>query len=313
MRRLKLANHGMKIAPLPRPDASGPAPGATDVFRRWQTLGTCAGFAMLAGLSVGLRAEPTGSPAPAPGAHESGAKRTPGSSFTINFPEMPATFHALFAGQQAVARMTVFLPRNYDPARKHPLLVFLDGWDGGDASNAGVARALSQEQDFVCVAVPLFKATDPHATTGEIIMRDEDARYMWPYFRTMLAKLDEAVPNLAPGFQVLGGFSNGAHATQGLIDESEGEIARRFSAFFFVEGGGRLHHYELLKGKHFLMVSSSAQSRPRAEQIYTAAKDAGADASFVPVDVGKHAFPVSSYPAVRAWLLNPESRPPRDR
>lgn len=104
---------------------------------------------------------------------------------------------------------------------------------------------------------------------------------------------------------MLGGFSNGAHATQGLIDQSEGEVARRFSAFIFAEGGGRLEHYELLKDKPFLMVSSNAKSRPRAQQICDAAKDAGAKATLVFEDIGKHGFPPAAYPAVRAWLRGP--------
>ena len=161
---------------------------------------------------------------------------------------------------------------NYDPGRKHPLLVFLNGGDGGTGSNPGVARSISAEKDFVCISVPLFKKTDPKSPGGDYVMRDPDARYMWPFFRVMLAKLEELVPNIDPAHRVLGGFSNGAHAVQGLIDGSDGEIARRFSAFFFVEGGGRLQHYELLKGKPYLMVSSSAKSQPRAQQVFDAAK-----------------------------------------
>jgi predicted esterase len=128
---------------------------------------------------------------------------------------------------------------------------------------------------------------------------------MWPHFRAMLAKLEATVPNLSPEHRVLGGFSNGAHAVQGLIDESDGEVARRFSAFLFVEGGGRLTHYELLKGKPYLIVSSSAKSRPRAAEICATAIAAGVRATHIAVDVGGHAFPVSSYPAVRAWLRGP--------
>jgi predicted esterase len=167
-----------------------------------------------------------------------------------------------------------------------------------------VARALSDEKDFICVSVPLFKVTDPKASGG-FIMRDPDGKYMWPFFRTMLARLDALVPNIDRAHRVLGGFSNGAHAVQGLIDESDGEIARRFSAFFFVEGGGRLTHYDLLKGKPYLMVSSSAKSRPRAQQICDAAKAAGAKASLIAEDVGGHDFPKSAYPAVGAWLRGP--------
>ena len=230
---------------------------------------------------------------------------TPGSTFTVPFPEMPPTFYGQWQKKDVKAQMTVFLPFNYQPGRKHPLLVFLYGGDGENGPNPGIARSLCEGKDFICVSVPLFKATDPKAPGGGYIMRDPDARYMWPFFRTMLAKLEEMVPNIDAAHRVLGGFSNGAHAAQGLIDESDGEITRRFSAFFFVEGGGRLRHYDLLKGKPYLMVSSNAKSRPRAQQVCDAAKAAGARATLVVEDVGKHDFPVSAYPAVRAWLRGP--------
>ena len=235
----------------------------------------------------------------------------PGSTFTITFPDMPPTFYDMYAKKDEKAQMTVFLPRNYDPSRKHPLLVFLNGGDGGNGSNPGVARALSTEKDFVCVSVPLFKVIDPHARSG-YVMQDPDARYMWPFFQTMLSKLKESVPNLDPRHQILGGFSNGAHATAGLIDVSEGEITRQFSAFLFVEGGGRMKRFDLLKGKPFLMVSSNAKSRPRAQQICDEAKAAGAKATFICEDVGKHAFPASAYPAVREWLRGPAMSNLRD-
>lgn len=239
------------------------------------------------------------------GAAEPAPKLAASSTFTVVFPEMPPTFFDLNQKKDVKAQMTVFLPVNYDPVRKHPLLVFVNGGDGGTGSNPGVARALTAEKDFVCISVPLFKVTDPKAPGGDFVMRDPDARYMWPFLRTMLARLEALVPNIDPARRVLGGFSNGAHATQGLIDESDGEIARRFSAFLFVEGGGRLQHYELLKGKPYLMVSSSAKSRPRAQQICDAAKAAGAKATLIAVDIGKHGFPPSAYPAVREWLRGP--------
>ena len=47
---------------------------------------------------------------------------------------------------------------------------------------------------------------------------------MWSLYKTMLAKLDQTVPNIDPAHRVLGGFSNGAHTTAGLIDQSDGEL-----------------------------------------------------------------------------------------
>lgn len=222
---------------------------------------------------------------------------------------MPPTLYALYVKTNVKAQMTVSLPINYEEHRKHPLLVFLNGWHGGAGSNPGVARSLCADKDFICVTVPLFKATDPNSAGGGILMNDQDAKYMWPFFRTMLARLETIVPNIDRGHRVLGGFSNGAHATAGLLDQSDGEIARRFSAFLFVEGGGRLQHYEFLKCKPFLMLSSNSKSRSRALQITDEAKAAGAKTTFIFEDVGKHDFPISAYPAVREWLRGPALDP----
>ncbi|HLJ53845.1 MAG TPA: hypothetical protein VKT77_02345 [Chthonomonadaceae bacterium] len=239
---------------------------------------------------------------PAATVRRAAAELAPGSSFSIGFPEMPPTLYALDTREVRKAQMTVYLPRNYDRSRRFPLLIFLSGGNGGGGGNPGVARGICEDRDFVCVSIPLFKAVDPKGPGGEIIMRDADARVMWPLFRTMLARLEEAVPNIDPAHRVLGGFSNGAHATQGLIDQSNGERARRFSAFFFVEGGGRLQHYELLKGKPFLMVYGSEKSRKRAAEIADAARAAGARTTLLAMNNVGHAFPATEYPAVRTWL-----------
>jgi predicted peptidase len=235
----------------------------------------------------------------------------PDSSFTVQFPEMPPTFYAAFEKKNLPAQMTVYLPANYDRAKKQPLLIFLSGGDGGGGGNP-TARTLAENKDFIGVSMPFFKVKVPATAKdsktggfGDFIVHDEDGKYTWPFFHTMLQKLETIVPNIDPAHCILGGFSNGAHTTQALIDNSDGEVARHFSAFFFVEGGGHLQHYELLKGKPFLMVSSSSKSRPRAQQICDAATEAGAKAMLIAVDVGGHDFPASSYPQVREWLRGP--------
>jgi len=230
----------------------------------------------------------------------------PGKTLTIRFPEMPATFAELLDKKGIPPMMTVFLPRNYDRQRKHPLLIFLGGGGGSRGQNPTVARKLTEETDFICVDMPLFKEKlDPPASgngTSRLILQANDCKYMWSFHKVMLAKLEATVPNIDPAHRVLGGFSNGAHATAGLIDQSDGEIARRFSAFFFGEGGGRLEHYELLKGKPFLMLYGSDKSKKRATEIYTSAVAAGAKATLHEMKNVGHAFPESQYPAVRAWL-----------
>ena len=227
----------------------------------------------------------------------------PRQSFTIPFPDLPPTFEELVDPKGIPPQMTVFLPKNYDPARKHPLLIFLNGGAGGRGGNPGVARALTEDTDFICVNLPLFHQAAPGSAGYNFIIREADGKYMWPLHKRMLAELERTVPNIDPARRIIGGFSNGAHSVAALIDGSDGEIARLFSAFWFVEGGGRMKRFELLRGKPYLMVSSNAKSRPRAQQICDTAKAAGVLASFVYKDVGKHDFPTSAYPAVREWLF----------
>lgn len=226
----------------------------------------------------------------------------PGTWFTVKFSDMPPTLFAMWNSKPDVAQMTVFLPRNYDPERKHPLLIFLNGWDGGNAGNPSIARALSEEQDFVCVALPLFKERlDPSApaNTRAILVQDADCRFAWPYYRTMLLKLDELVPNLDSAHQILGGFSNGAHTVAGLVNESDGEVAQRFQAFVLGDGGGGLRRFDLLKDKPLLMVCGVW--RPNPEPLLAA----GVKLTVYRMAEPKHAFPVTEYPAVREWLRGP--------
>ena len=246
------------------------------------------------------------SPAGHDRAAEAAPRLAPGQTFSCTFPEMPPTLYSALTNTNVPATMTVYLPGNYDPQRKHPLLIFLGGGNGGKGQSPSVARKLSEEKDFVCVDLPLFKAQVEPATasnaTMRMLIRAADGKFMWPLYRTMLAKLESTVPNLDPARRVLGGFSNGAHTTAALLDQSDGEVARRFSAFIFVEGGGRLEHYDQLKGKAFLMLHGSAKSRKRGQEIFNAAVAAGAKAAVIEMQGVGHAFPETQYPAVRAWL-----------
>ena len=227
---------------------------------------------------------------------------TPGSTFFVQFPEMPPTYWALQSHKTDPAQMGIALPRNYTPSGKFPLLIFLNGGSGGNGVGLGVIRTISAGKDFVCVNMPLF-IKDLKAGGG--IIQDEDGAYMWPYFRTMLEKLLQVVPNIDTDHMILGGFSNGSHAVQGLIDGSGGEIARRFAAFFLIEGGPRVQRWNLLKGKPYLIVISQGKSLEGMKLYCAAAKEAGVNASLICQDIGAHGIPEQAYPAMSAWLTGP--------
>src|SRR5262245_27357683 len=78
-----------------------------------------------------------------------------GQTITIRFPDMPPTFCAMHQKRDIKAQMSIFFPRNYEADRKFALLILLNGGDGGAGTDPGIARALSEEKDFICVSMPL--------------------------------------------------------------------------------------------------------------------------------------------------------------
>ncbi|OIP07004.1 MAG: hypothetical protein COZ06_33540 [Armatimonadetes bacterium CG_4_10_14_3_um_filter_66_18] len=165
---------------------------------------------------------------------------------------------------------------------------------------------IAEEQEFVCVILPLFKRSvdpaDPANTPPPMIIRDADGKSAGPLYKEMLRRLEETVPNLDPHRRILGGFSNGAHMTGELIDQSEGETAGQFSAFFLVEGGGRMRRYDLLKGKPLLLMYGSPKALNRIQQMHDSATAAGAKVPLHEMKGVGHAFPSEQFPAVREWL-----------
>jgi predicted esterase len=256
------------------------------------------------GFAQGGAAQPATSGTVGPhGAGSDGAPTVllPGHSLTFEFPDMPLTFQDQQTKTTKPATMTVFLPTNYDPARKFPMILFLNGGDGGAGGNPGVARGICQSKDFICVNLPLFKAD-----TKDYIIRDADCKMMWPLFKRMLAKLTDTIPNIDPANRILGGFSNGAHATGGLIDCSDGEAARWFSAFFVVEGAGRTQRYDLIKGRPLLICyggqAGRDRTRARVQEFSAVAHEAGVKVTVHEMKDTGHAFPSAEYAFVRKWI-----------
>ncbi len=113
---------------------------------------------ILAALLLTIR---VGAAAPAP-------KLVLGKTITITFPKMPPTFYELSQKKDVKAQMMVFLPTNYDPGRKHPLLVFLNGGDGGSGSTLERPAYLPERPDWEgaegCSATAGFE--EPVCLTG---------------------------------------------------------------------------------------------------------------------------------------------------
>ena len=232
-------------------------------------------------------------------AEEAAPKLEPGKAVVIEFPEMPATLYESIHHEGTKPAMTIALPKNYDPQRKHPLLVFLQGGDGSAARQANVGRAVTEERDFVCVSLPFFRQK---MDKPDIKLLDDDFKFMWPLYKTMLARLDQLVPNIDPARRVIGGFSNGGHTTAGMIDDVGDEFVHYFSAYLLVEGGFKLQHFDRIKNKPLLVLYGGARNRDWDTLFGKPAQEAGVRVTMHKMENTGHAFPNEQYPVVREWL-----------
>ena len=161
-------------------------------------------------------------------------KLEPNSTLRFEFPELPDTLETMKSGKKEPARLTARLPANYSRDGKFPLCVFLNGGSGGRGDSLQFDHRVIGSNDFICVALPLFKGA-PLDTNSSISMPDFPT--ISRAYQAMLGKLLEAVPNTTAERSALGGFSNGAHTTAVLLAGQDEFILRHFRAFYFIEGG----------------------------------------------------------------------------
>ncbi len=229
----------------------------------------------------------------------------PGESVTVSFPELAPHLARMAADSKANPQMTIALPQDYDPTRRHPLLIFLGGGAGGNGDTASPGPAVTEGQDFVCVRMPLFKAEvaplDADNRWSRLFIHDGDAEAVWRAYRVMLGKLHEMVPNADPERSAMGGFSNGANTTAVLLNTHAEELLGHVGAFFFIEGGAHLKQYDALRDRHMLLLQGERSGR-WLSRVEAKAREAGAKVQHeLMADVG-HGFPKSEHPRLRRWL-----------
>ncbi len=213
----------------------------------------------------------------------------PGETLTFDFPDLPKDFR----GQPAACKVQI--PAGYDPAKPVGLMIFLPGGEGG--SGPGGASRLTKE-DFVCAGLPYPE--DGRNPAQNNMVGDFDK--VWKYWQPMLAKLSETVPNLDPRLRVIGGFSNGGHAIDGVLGEAN--FAKFFTAFFLIEGGGALpSRYSEARGKHcYVAWGEKSSAALNSEEVVRRAKRAGMIVVQSPMADTGHAFPESERQKVIDWL-----------
>ena len=210
----------------------------------------------------------------------SSIKLEPNAKFTLEFPELPATFFEQKTGKQTVPLLSAQLPENYVADKTFPLFVFIDGGNGGPGGNASFARRIIGPRDFIAVNLPLFKDAKAKAPTlpglsfnlGDVI-NSNDVTVLGSSYRVMLEKLAQTIPNIARERSTMGGFSNGAHATSVLVAARDEYILKQFTAFVLLEGGiGLVLNPAVLrdtaiKGHRFIVLFGDQDKDPKQQAL----------------------------------------------
>lgn len=213
----------------------------------------------------------------------------PGATLTFEFGDLPVDFSGNPASFQ------VKIPSSYDPSRPVPLLIFLGGGKGNNSPGGalGVTKG-----DFVCAGLP-YPDDGRNPAQNNMV---GDFENVWKYWKPMLAKLETAIPNLDPKLRVIGGFSNGGHAIDGML--SEPGFSDFFTAFFLIDGGGALpSRYRNVRDKYcYIAWGTKSPNAPNSEEVVSRAKRAGMEIVESPMEEVGHAFPDSEKEKVTEWL-----------
>jgi hypothetical protein len=226
---------------------------------------------------------------------EFAAQVAPGATLRFDLPELPAD------RKGARAACHVILPAHYVPSKRYPLVAWLGG---GEGSNRPEGSFLPSGE-FILVGLPYPKGANNPAQANMV----GDYARVWEYHRFMLDEVLRAIPNIDRARSVIAGFSNGAHAIDGMLRLStRPRLTDYFGVFVFAEGGGTgytsLGALPDLTGKHAYVcwggAKGSNQSNTRHLPAALEAKGAVVVGSEM-AGVG-HAFAASEHPKVAAWL-----------
>ena len=236
---------------------------------------------------------------------------SPGQVFSFEFTQLPKTL----AGK--VPRITLRLPDNYSPSKTYPLLIFLEGGQGGKGDDIGIPKKLIGTDNYIVGNFPLFgqsNAAEPF--NGELVGFDNYPT-MATAFKAFMAQINQTIPNINEEQSVIGGFSNGASTLAIMLSALDPELLANFKYIFFIDGGedwswNSLSRTSKLKDHHFLLIYGGGKpgkaewwrkhTLNRAASFREYADKWNIDLKVQIVKGFNHSFPKEYYPIIRRWL-----------
>lgn len=246
--------------------------------------------------SVAAGNNPANPTAPTPAATATAGKADervkPGAMFFLEFPDLAKDRHG------ELTKMQVRIPARYEAAKKYPLIIWMGGSDGGNTT--GSCSALVEQDSFICAGLPFPKGASNPKQDNMV----GDFKKIWKYHHTMLEALHRAVPNIDARLRIIGGFSNGAHCIDGLLDEAK-DYVNWFNVFVLVEGGGHAGHWPRKESQFACVLwgdKSSGKALNLGENNVHLAKRAKMTLMSEEMKGVGHEFPQPYQAKVREWI-----------
>ena len=223
------------------------------------------------------------------------AQVAPGATLRFDFPELTVD------RKGALAACHLKLPDGYDAAKRYPLVVWLGGGEGGNQPSGAFLPA----GDFILVGLPYPKGANNPAQANMV----GDYAQVWAYQRFMLDEIAKVIPNIDKTRSIIAGFSNGAHAIDGMLRLGGGpKLTDYFGIFIFADGGGTgytsLGALPDLKGKftYACWGGEKGSNKPNTSHLPKALKAKGATVVGSEMAGVGHVFAETEHPKVAAWL-----------
>jgi len=238
----------------------------------------------------------------------------PDTEISRVFPRLQQPLLAQIEGKDWKSQVSVYFPENYNTQDQFPVLVWLGGGAGSLGDNLKLARQITQDRDFICVNLPLYKAEVkplPSTDAGywpQVIIEQEDSGVIWRQYRVLLDAVLRSIPNLDRSRMFLGGFSNGANTTAVLLNDPNLNLFHYFNHFILVEGGNMLSSFARVQG-HPLLILEGDQRRPRFfEGAFQAMRGDVPNVTYLLMEETGHELPKRYQGELRRWLLEQGKR-----
>ena len=234
----------------------------------------------------------------------------PDTTLYLEFPQLPKTSYYRTTGKYSTPLCTIYLPRNFDAARKFPVILWIDGGMGGAGDCVKYVKDKVGDINYILINFPLFKnqieSLKPDSSNfwSRLRIRNTDSDIIWTSYKIMLDSIFLLIPQIDRNNAFMGGFSNGAHATAVLLNRPQAEITHYFNKFFFIEGGDGLEDYSILKNRPVLYMQGTELTSPNWVKSYSKkAKKNKANTTFLYMKGVGHDFPRERYSSFKNWVV----------